>query len=140
MSAQKLNKHGLPDMKADVTAEAGSSQTTKIVQIINQALPWIVIPTCVAIAAFALGIAWSNQGRIDDINETVADLRANYATRFDQQREDFSWKIDELKKAADKSEREARMLEYYVIQTDEKLSKRGLLNQPDSWVSKREKK
>lgn len=125
------------NMKCQTTAHPGSSLTSKTTQIINQALPWVVI--LAVIAATAFGMAVSNQNRIADINETVADLRTNYATRFEQQKEDFTWKIEELRKAADKSETETRLLQYYVIQTDSKLVTRGALSRSETWSAKQER-
>jgi hypothetical protein len=136
MSIEKRNIHGFPEV--ETTAREGSTQTTKIVQILNSALPWCVLLAIIACTGF--GMAWATRDRANDINETVADLRANYATRFEQQRDDFTWKIDELRKAAEKSEREMRMLEYYVVDTDAKLVKRGALKQSETWSATRGKK
>lgn len=134
MSAERRNRWGLPRMFANIVTRPGATATTKLVQVFNSALPWVVI--LATFACLALGMSISHESRMNDLASRYADAVSQMA----RQREDFSWKIDELKKAADSKEREIRMLEYYVVETDQKLVAKGALKQSETWSASKGKK
>ncbi len=133
---QKYNYMGFPRMFKSIVGKSGSNITAKVTQVLNQALPWIVI---LAAAAFAsLGMSFSHGRQIDELSRRLSEDKITYEARLTEQRERMEWKLEELKKATDAKERETRMLEYYVIQTDGKLVKRGVLKQSDTWSARQE--
>lgn len=124
-------------MFANIVGRPGSTNTTKLTQIFNQALPWFAMLAVCSLVS--LGMALSQQARLNDLQRQSADMQSRYEERLNRLRDDFSWKIEELKKSADAKEREIRMLEYYVVQTDQKLVAKRALKQSDTWSVRREK-
>lgn len=133
----RYNRYGFPQMFARVMGQPGSTNTTKIVQLINSALPWFAV---LAVASFiGLGMSISQQSRLNDLQRQSADMQARYEERLQKLQTDLAWKIEELKKSSDAKEREMRMLEYYIVDTDQKQVSRGNLKQSETWSARKNK-
>lgn len=125
-------------MIAKAIAKPGAHLTSKIIQIFNSPVPWIVILAAFAFITF--GMALSHESSIGDLRHRLLDQQSRYEERIQTLRMDFVDKLEQERKAAIDKEREVRLLEHYVMQTDARLVLRGALKQSETWAARSEKK